>query len=176
MTEGPFTWEWVRKNLDLPRMSDINPKRAGCEQIAAGFNHAAAEYDRVAAELDQAHTREQFGEVWDASPHIFWAASRFPRFGMDPDERRSTAVVSDNKTSKKKQQLQQQLDLYNSVSAMGGVIREVLNDANPNRKPPFGVTRTGPVAKLLAAAFPLITHEPSPGATAISKAIERRPG
>ena len=71
MTEGLFTWEWIRANLILPRPNDALPGRAGCERIAAEFNRAFA---------------GEMLPVWQL-PHVFWAARAA----------RPTAIVHDDK-------------------------------------------------------------------------------
>lgn len=59
MSAEPFTWEWVCKKLTRPRRGDKRPDAAGCDRIAAAFNHV--------------YVQENFAPIWD-SPVPFWAS------------------------------------------------------------------------------------------------------
>jgi hypothetical protein len=145
MTEGPFTWEWIRENLTLPRPNDVLPGRAGCERIAAEFNRAYA------------------GEMaWD-SPHVFRAAAAYPRFGND---RWGPTTAIHTQSSKNERRWARH------VRALGEVVRTELSAVNPSRKSPFGY-RGAPIIPLLEKAIPLITQE-RPPAGAIEKELERQ--
>jgi hypothetical protein len=112
--------------------------------------------EKIAAAFNHAFAREVSVAVYD-SPHIFWATGA-----------RATATVHPDPESSKNERRWSR-----HVRAMGDAVWGELHDANPNRKPPFGYTRTGPVAKLLELAIPLITQE-DPPAGAVSQELVRQ--
>jgi hypothetical protein len=151
VSEGPFTWEWVRENVVHFREEAIELDRAACERIAAEFNRAYVEVN--------------FPPVWD-SPHTLHAAFHYPVQGGTHDPVRSTAVVGDGKNGRLWR-------WYGPVLSMGEVVRKELVAANPNRKPPFGYTPDGLIVQILLAAILLITEE-HPPAGAVAKELERQ--
>jgi hypothetical protein len=148
MSEGLFTWKWVRENLTLPRPNDVLPGRDACERIAAEFNHAVVDVEI------------EMRAMYDPLPRL-WAASR-KRWG-EPEPTHPAATVQSSKDGR----------LWaRHVLAMGEVVRKELDAVNKNRKPPFGF-RGKPSIPLLEKAFPMITLE-NPSAGAIEKELERQ--